>query len=99
MQRSESSGTRSEVIQRVISDGIEEIGRFVTRTAFQRLLNELYALPHAVRARFVEEVVLNSKQLAGRGIETPDGLIIQRSTFADGRPTLFCVSKITPLAH
>jgi len=29
-----------------------------------------------------------------RGIKPPDGMVIQRSEFADGRPTLFCVSMV-----
>jgi len=79
--------------------GIQAIGDFVLTPPFQALLSELYALPHIARAEFVEHVVLDGRHREDRGIQTPEDLIIQRSSFADGRPTLFCVSKILPLAY
>lgn len=88
-----------ELIQKMICAGIEEIGDFVVRPEFQSLLAELYALPHGARLRFVQDVVIDDDQRLLRGIQVPEGMVIQRSTFADGRPTLFCVSKVLPLAH
>jgi len=88
-----------ETIQATICAGLDYIGEFVLRAEFQSLLNELYARPHGGRLAFVRDVILDDEQRAVRGIVTPDDLIIQRSTFADGRPTLFCVSKILPLAY
>ncbi|HEX8159217.1 MAG TPA: hypothetical protein VF526_17665 [Solirubrobacteraceae bacterium] len=87
-------------VRAVIKEGVEEIGRFVAQTPFKALLGELYELPADQRAGFVEEVVLDPRARAGRGLdETPPGLVLQRSEFADGRPTLFCVSKVLPLAY
>ena len=88
-----------ELIQKMICAGIEEIGDFVVRPEFQSPLAELYALPHGARPRFVQDVVIDDDQRLLRGIQVPEGMVIQRSTFADGRPILFCVSKVLPLAH
>jgi hypothetical protein len=88
-----------EFIQSVIQDGIEEIGQFVVQPPFQDLLEDLYSRPVEKRPQFVIDVVLNPEEQARRGIITPDDMLIQRSTFADGRPTLFCVSKLVPLAY
>lgn len=76
-----------------VTAGIIEIGRFVESPAFEKLLLELRAVPVEQRVEFVKSVVLNQKELAQRGIRVPVGLVIQRSYFADNRPTLFCVSK------
>lgn len=53
-------------------------------------------LPPDERASLVSEVVLDPGARASRGITVPAGLVIQRSTFADARPTLFCVAKHLP---
>jgi hypothetical protein len=88
-----------EIIQKTICAGIEEIGDFIVQSEFQSLLAELYALPHEARLRFVQDIIIDNEQRLSRGIKVPEGMVIQRSTFADGRPTLFCVSKILPLAY
>jgi hypothetical protein len=76
-----------------VANGILEIGKFVQTPEFQRLLFELRTIPVERRVEFVESVVLNRDELAHRGIETPCGMVLQRSYFADNRPTLFCVTK------
>lgn len=88
-----------EFIQSVIQEGIEEIGQFVVQPQFQTLLEDLYSLPVEERPQFVIDVVLNPEEQAQRGIIAPEDMLIQRSVFADGRPTLFCVSKLVPLAY
>ncbi len=85
-------------LQASMQEAIREIGAFAVRPPFQRLLQDLYGLPESERARFVADVVLNPEERSRRGIELPDGLIIQRSAFADARPTLFCVTKYLPQA-
>lgn len=90
----------AEHVRSVIKEGIEGIARLVAKMPFKALLGELYDLPADRRAAFVEEVVLNPRARAERGLEDiPPGLVIQRSEFADGRPTLFCISKVLPLAY
>jgi hypothetical protein len=88
-----------ELVRAVIQEGVEEIARFVCIEGFRDLLDELSALPADEQAGFVQEVVLNPVERKRRAIEVPAGLLIQRSQFADGRPTLFCVSKYVPLAY
>jgi hypothetical protein len=102
---SKSGSTRGaprdpQAIRAVITRGIAEIGEYVATAPFRALLSELYALPLDRRGAFVEEVVLNSGARNERGLmDAPPGLVIQRSEFADSRPTLFCVSKVVPLAY
>jgi hypothetical protein len=86
-------------IRLVIREGLAEIARFVATPSFQALLDEMYALPKNERPTFVSDVVIDPQQRARRGITVPDDMVIQRSKFADGRPTLFCVTKVLPLAY
>lgn len=87
------------IIQSTIRQNLEEIKAFVATPEVQRLLEDLYALPEADRPQFVLDVVMDAEARARRGIIVPDNMVIQRSAFADGRPTLFCVSKLIPLAY
>ena len=76
-----------------VATRISEIGKFVETTEFQMLLSELRAVPVEDKVRFVENVVLNGNELTRRNINIPEGMAIQRSYFADNRPTLFCVTQ------
>lgn len=82
-----------------IQHGIEAIGEFAASPAFQAALAELAALPEDARPQFVARELLDPAKRAQRGLVLPDGMRLQRSWFADGRPTLFCVSKVLPLAY
>jgi hypothetical protein len=73
-----------------------EIGQFVKTPAFEALLSELRVTAAGERGNFVEKVMLNEEELVRRGVHVPAGMMIQRSYFADNRPTLFCVSKKLP---
>lgn len=79
-----------------VREGIEEIIEFVYRDEFQAVVKELYDLPNEQRDAFVRKVLLRPEQLAARGIAVPEGMIVQRSHFADERPTIFCVTKYLP---
>ena len=57
------------------------------------LFAELWSLPEEDRAQFVLDVLLTPDGLRARDVVVPNGLVIQRSTFRDNRPTLFCVTK------
>ena len=82
-----------------VRDAVKRIGRFVRCAEFKALLDDLYALEDDARPDFVLRVILNDEERKRRGIVVPDGMIIQRSTFADNRPTLFCVTQYVPLAR
>ena len=69
---------------------------FASNKGFQQLLSELYKLPADERNNFVQENIINSTKLVARGIIVPKDIIIQRSAFADNRPTLFCITKYRP---
>jgi hypothetical protein len=75
---------------------LDDIYEFVSTAPFQALLEEMWALPLADRPSFVSSVVLSEEQRQLRGVHVPDRLIVQRSAFSDGRPTLFCVTKALP---
>ena len=85
---------RDEAIRAEVEGSLNEINEFVKSTPFQRLLADMRKLPsQEQRRRFVRDEVINNQALADRGILVPGGLIVQRSVFADGRPTLFCITK------
>jgi hypothetical protein len=68
----------------------------VVSEPFRRLCHELNGLPDAEREAYVRNVFLCREELAKRGVEVPEGVLIQRSSFGDRRPTLFCVKKYLP---
>lgn len=70
-----------------------ELEEFYLSDAFQELLAELFSIPEDLRFDFVEEVILKVEQLERRGIRCPRGISLQRTQFADERPTLFAVVK------
>jgi hypothetical protein len=76
----------------------QEIIDFISLPSFQAVLAELGSLPEQMRHEFVELVLLDKEQLNFRGIQIPEGIHIQRSHFADNRPTLFCVARELPPA-
>lgn len=83
-------------LREAIDSAMEELNEFVMRAEVQSLLREMYSLPPETRYEFVELAWLDHNVLKARGIEPPKGVVIQRSVFADNRPTLFCVSKTLP---
>lgn len=82
----------ASAMETTLSDIIE----FVTTPEFRAVYQELNELPAVERPDFVESVLLDDRQLTQRGIEVPEGVLIQRSAFGDRRPTLFCVVKYLP---
>lgn len=83
-----------DAIRNEARSGLEEIRDFVTTDVFVATLGELYDLAPEERDQFVRENLLDPAALAARGITVPAGLKIQRSVFGDGRPTIFCVTKL-----
>ena len=79
---------------------LKKIAEFVSDDPFLGLLAEMAVFVEPDdRPRFVLDVVLNEQERQTRGVEVPEGMLIQRSTFHDGRATLFCVSALTPLGY
>jgi hypothetical protein len=73
---------------------LTEINSFTETPPFVAMVKELRDLPNLEdRKRFVKEVIINKAEQQKRGINPPDGMVIQRSHFTDNRPTLFCVVK------
>jgi len=72
---------------------LRDVSAFAETPAFQALLQELKDTPRPQRPDFVKSFVLQKGALEKRGIQVPEDMIIQRSKFADARPTLFCVTK------
>jgi len=88
-----------KVIVQHLRNGLYEIAEYVSGEPFRALLGELAACPAEDRAKFVLDVILHAEERKARGVEVPEHMMIQRSTFHDGRPTLFCVSALTPLGY
>lgn len=77
-----------------IRASLQEINKFVSADPFRSLVDELRLLPsQEERHDFVARVITNEEALGERGINVPANMRVQRSFFADGRPTLFCVSS------
>lgn len=74
----------------------DELIDFVLQPSFKSLVEELYALAPHERPNFVKTHILDRKALRDKGVNIPDGILIQRSSFGDRRPTLFVVKKYLP---
>jgi hypothetical protein len=86
-------------IYRSMRQAYDELIDFVTTKEFENIVDELYALPPTNRPQFVNDVILNETELKKRGIVPPAGILLQRSSFGDRRPTLFVVKKYIPELH
>ncbi len=74
----------------------DELIDFVLQPSFKKLVEELYELAPNERPNFVKTHILDSKELLKKGVNVPEGILIQRSSFGDRRPTLFVVKKYLP---
>lgn len=88
-----------EIIRQTIYRAVLDIADLVLGSQFSQAITEMYDLPLESRPQFVMDVFLNSEELNRRGIVIPETMNIQRSTFYDGRPTLFCISKREQLSY
>jgi hypothetical protein len=78
-------------------DALMAVYDYARNPGFQAVLAELNELPTlAEKDLFVRKVLLSPDELERRGITPPDGVVVQRSRFADGRPTVFCIVKHLP---
>jgi hypothetical protein len=80
----------------VMRKNYDELIDFVISPPFKALVEKMYSLPSEQRPGFVKSVLLNSSALVEAGVQVPNGILIQRSAFGDGRPTLFVVKKYLP---
>ncbi|MEU1127797.1 hypothetical protein ABZ371_30505 [Streptomyces sp. NPDC005899] len=83
-------------VEQAARAAMRDITDFANTPEFRSVLSEMWAIAPARRADFVVDVLLNAKELAARGVTIPQDLTIQRSTFRDNRPTLFCIVKHLP---
>ena len=86
-------------LREVMRANYDELIEFVLGEEFLKTVEEMYSLPKIKRAGFVKTVILDPKKLQERGVKVPDGVLIQRSSFGDKRPTLFVVKKYLPKAY
>ena len=84
------------LLREEITKALQRIIEFTQTESFRKVFTEMMSQPPQERAQFVLDVWLSSAQLRSRGLDVPDDLVIQRSAFRDGRPTLFCVTKHLP---
>ena len=90
-----SEPTRDD-IRAALRSAYRDLVEFASTDAFQALILELYSMPDTARPSFVNEVILNPSAMRERGIVPPAEILIQRSSFGDRRPTLFCIKKYLP---
>jgi hypothetical protein len=87
--------TRAELAAAMRST-YDELMSFVSQPAFRAVYEQLRALPPSERPNFVNDVLVNREELMRRGVDIPDGILVQTSAFGDRRPTLFAVKKFLP---
>jgi hypothetical protein len=80
----------------VMKRNYEDILNFITKPVFQSLFSEMMDLPPTERPKYVYKVWLDPIELKNRGLDVPEGILIQTSAFGDRRPTLFVVKKFLP---
>lgn len=73
-----------------------DLREFITQPAFQAIFAEMMDLQPSDRPAFVRKVWLDFDELNKRGLQVPEGILIQTSAFGDRRPTLFVVKKFLP---
>lgn len=83
-------------LSKVMDEYYGDILDFIDQPAFQETFAEMMNLEPMLRPAFVSEVWLEPQELARRGVDVPDGILIQTSAFGDRRPTLFVVKKFLP---
>ncbi len=83
-------------LKNVMREYYDELIAFVSSEPFKSLVEEMYLLPETSRPEFVNEKIVNLDFLSSIGVDVPDGILIQRSSFGDRRPTLFVVKKFLP---
>ncbi len=84
---------RAEHLYKIMRETYDELIDFIVDTPFKELIETMYKEPEDARPAFVTDKILNGEYLASQGIKVPDDILIQRSSFGDGRPTLFVVKK------
>ncbi|MDL5363418.1 hypothetical protein [Halalkalicoccus sp. NIPERK01] len=93
-----ASLTRDDLRAKMWEYYMELVDFFFTEE-FQAVYEEMNELPETERPQYVKEVLLNDDVLKERGVDVPAGILIQRSSFGDRRPTLFCLKKYLPKAY
>ncbi len=88
-----------EMIRATVEIGFDQLIDYVMTPAFQTALGDMVKVGDAERPAFVLDTFLDPAERARRGIEPPPSMRLQRSTFRDGRPTLFCICILMPLAY
>ena len=78
-----------EQLAKAMREAYDELIDFVTTAEFRAAMGELGALQSHKRPAFVLSVFLDPEERTKRGIQTSEGILIQRSAFGDRRPTLF----------
>lgn len=88
-----------EMVRATMYVGFEQLIDYVMTPAFQAALGEMIRVGDEDGPAFVLRTFLDPEERARRGIEPPSSMRLQRSTFRDGRPTLFCICILMPLAY
>jgi hypothetical protein len=87
--------TRDE-LKEVMRRGYDDLIDLAISEPFKSICRELHNLPDYERYDFVKSVLLSPEEIRRRGVQVPEGVLIQRSAFGDRRPTLFCIKKYLP---
>lgn len=95
----DSLGYSREELCAVMRATYDELIEFVASPEFEEVMSELRSLKSTERPQYIVSVLLSESELRRRGVQVPEGILIQRSAFGDRRPTLFCVKKYLPAKY
>lgn len=84
---------RIDYLYGVMRSAYDELIDFIIDTTFKDVIEDMYKRPESERPGYVTDKIMNPEYLRSRGIKVPKDILIQRSSFGDGRPTLFVVKK------
>lgn len=91
-----TSDTDGATLPPEVQDAWDRLFAFCLQPEFVRLVEEMWSLPSDLQHEFAEAVFLDPAVLAARGIVSQPDVCVQRSWFADRRPTVLCVTAKLP---
>ncbi|HJP60218.1 MAG TPA: hypothetical protein VJ865_09465 [Gemmatimonadaceae bacterium] len=80
-------------------EAYDAIIAFVATPSFRAFHEEMMGLAPAERPGFISSTLFDPAERMRRGIDLPEGILIQTSAFGDRRPTLFAVKKMMPVKY
>ena len=90
-------GFSRDELRKAMRSTYDDLLEFFYSPEFQNIWLELRSMSTYARHEFVREVLTKPNILEQEyRLRAPEGILIQRSSFGDSRPTVFCLKKFLP---